>query len=108
MGAPVVSDSQYQVGDSTEVAETQKANQLFLERIRTSPGVVHVEPFGGANCGGQSFRVYLRDGDLKAEYGVYELTGEILDQYPEARLDVTVLEESDLPRDPSSPVTANG
>jgi hypothetical protein len=77
--------------------ENEKANQLFLERVRQIPGVIHVEPYGGQVIGEQSFRVYLRNGDLDAEYCVYDLKGEMHVNFPDARLEVYVLEESDLP-----------
>src|SRR5947207_13356434 len=88
--------------------ETEKANRLFLERVRQIPGVVHVEPDGGQTMGEQSFRVYLRDGDLDAEYCVYDLKGELYDTYPEARLRVLVLEASDLPEAASGARSAAG
>jgi hypothetical protein len=60
--------------------------------------VVQVEPYGGETIGEQSFRVYLRDGDVEAEYGVYHLKAEIYTQFPDACLTVSVFEESDLVR----------
>jgi hypothetical protein len=79
-----------------QLTETAKANLLFGERAQEIPGVVLVEPFGGQTIGEQSFRVYLRNGDLDAEYRIYDLMGEICDNFPAARLRVCVLEESDL------------
>ena len=60
--------------------------------------MVQVETFGGQAIGEQSFRVYVRDSDLDAEYGVYQVQGEIYDQFPEARLTVELLEQSDIPK----------
>jgi hypothetical protein len=82
------------------VTETEKANHLFLEKVRGIPGVVHVEPFGGKTIGGQALRAYVRDGDLDAEYAVYEAQREVYHHHPDARLRVDVLEESDIPGNP--------
>jgi hypothetical protein len=76
-----------------------KAKRMFLRRVQEIPGVVHVEPFGGQVIGEQSFIVYVRDGDIAAEYRVYELEGEVYGQYPEAYLTVDLLEESDIRED---------
>jgi hypothetical protein len=76
-----------------------KAKRMFLRRVQEIPGVVHVEPIGGQVIGEQSFIVYVRDGDIAAEYRVYELEGEVYGQYPEAYLTVDLLEESDIPED---------
>ena len=78
-----------------------KANTLFEQLVRQVPGVVHVEAFGGEAAGEQSFRVYVGDDDLDAESGVYQAKGRVYDQYPEAALDVEVLEQSDLSRNVS-------
>jgi hypothetical protein len=75
-----------------------QANDLFLHLIKIVPGVVHVETFGGAAVGEQSFRIYVRDGNPEAERAVYQTKGTVYDRYPEAGLDVEVLEESDLPQ----------
>ena len=86
-------------GNEPEGTDTEKGNRLFLERVRDVPGVVHVEPVGGKTIGEQSFMVYVRDGDLDAEYGVYRVKGEVYDRYPDARLCVELLEQSDIPED---------
>jgi hypothetical protein len=86
-------------GTLTAVNQTvaEKANTLFAQLVKNVPGVVHVEPFGGEVIGEQSFRVYVRDGDLDAETGVYQAKGQVYDRYPNAALCVEVLEQSDLP-----------
>jgi hypothetical protein len=84
-------------GNEPEGTDTEKGNRLFLERVRHVPGVVHVEPFGGKTIGEQSFMVYVRDGDLDAEYGVYRVKGEVYDRYRDAQLRVELLEQSDIP-----------
>jgi hypothetical protein len=76
----------------------ERASRLFLARVRDVPGVVLVETFGGETLGEQSVRVYVRDGDLDAEYGVYRVQGEVYDEVPEARLGLELLEESDIPK----------
>ena len=73
--------------------DTEKANALFLSRVQQMPGVLCVEPYGGRTVGEQPFRVYVRKDDLEAEYAVYDLRGELYEQYSSARLDVWVLEE---------------
>lgn len=75
-----------------------QANGLFLQLVKNVPGVVRVEPLGGTTVGEQSFRVYVRDSDAEAERAVYETKGRVYDRYPDAGLDVEVLEESDLPQ----------
>jgi hypothetical protein len=72
------------------------ANLLFLELVRRLSGVVHVEAVGAETVGEQAFRVYVRDGDLTAERAVYLAKGSVYDAFPDAVLDVEVLEESDL------------
>ena len=84
-------------GAEREETETEKGNRWFLERVRGVPGVVHVEPFRGKTLGEQSFAVYVRDGDVAAEYGVYAVEGEVYNRYPDAQLRVEILEQSDLP-----------
>ena len=90
----------YTDASRTAVEETlaAQANSLFLQLVKNVPGVVHFEPFGGVAIGEQSFRVYVRDGDLAAERAVSQAKGSVYDRYPEAGLDVEVLEESDLPQ----------
>lgn len=84
-------------GADPGATENAKAKRLFLRRAQEVPGVVHVEPFGGQAIGEQSFIVYVRDGDITAEYGVYAVEREVYGQYPEAWLHVELLEQSDLP-----------
>jgi len=79
-----------------EETPAAQANSLFLQLVNNVPGVVHVEPFAGAAVGEQSLRVYVRAGDPDAERAVYQAKGHVYDRYPEAGLDVEVLEESDL------------
>jgi hypothetical protein len=76
---------------------TERAQRLFLWRAQAIPGVVLVEPLRDQTIGEQAYRVYVRDGDLDAEYDVYRVQGEVYDEVPEARLAVELLEESDLP-----------
>jgi hypothetical protein len=84
-------------GADPGATETEKGNRYFLRRVQEIPGVVHVEPIGGSHISEQSFIVYVGDGDIAAEYGVYGVKGEVYDRYPGAQLRVEVLEESDLP-----------
>ncbi len=77
------------------LTETQEANYQFLERIQQIAGVVQVEPNGGETAGEQTIIVYIQDGNVDAEYRVYELKGELYERYPGARLVVSILEESD-------------
>ncbi len=108
MGIGAVPASDCSISDRAEATESEKAIRLFLHRIQSVPGVVHVEPFGGTGPGETSFRVYVRDGDIAAEYGVYEVTGEVYDQHPGGRLRVEVLEQSDLPEDASALTGSSG
>jgi len=86
----------YDGGVDPGATENAKAKRMFLRRVQEIPGVVHVQPFGGQTIGEQSFIVYVRDGDMTAEYGVYGVERAIYGQYPEARLTVEILEQSDL------------
>jgi hypothetical protein len=95
MGMAAYIDSSRTAAEDTLAVQ---ANDLFLQLIKIVPGVVHVEPFGGVVAGEQSFRVYVRDGDPEAERAVYQTKGAVYDRYPDAGLDVEVLEESDLPQ----------
>jgi hypothetical protein len=76
----------------------ERANRLFRTRVKELPGVVLVETFGREPLGEQLIRVYVRDGDLDAEYRVYRVQGEVYDEVPEARLALELLEESDIPK----------
>jgi hypothetical protein len=80
-----------------EGAVTERAGRLFLGKVRHMPGVARVEPLSTGALETQRFRVYVRDVD--AEYAVYQAQREVYDQHPEARLDVEILEEADLPAD---------
>src|SRR3954462_10737137 len=83
---------------TSEQTLAEQTSRLFLELVRSLPGVVHVETCGAEAIGEQSFRVYVRDSNLSAERAVYQAKGSVYDVYPDATLDVEVLEESDLLR----------
>ncbi len=76
--------------------ETERANRMFKEEVARLPGIVRVETLGGETIGEQWFQVYIRPGDLQAEYSVYDLRGKVYDCYPTARLaESWVIEEAD-------------
>jgi len=81
---------------STSPTTAERANTLFLQAVKAVPGVVHVEASGTEALGEKHFQVYVRDGDLEAERGVYQAKGRVYDCYPDALLSVEVLEQSDL------------
>lgn len=75
-------------------SDAEKAGQLFGQEVRRLPGVLRVERCGEEGQGAPTFHVYLRPGDRETEYAVYELKGRAYDHYPEAYLDVVVLEST--------------
>jgi hypothetical protein len=90
-----------------ENTETEKANRLFLERVQNLPGVIRVERCGGQPSGEPSIRVHVRRNDLKTEYAVYDLKGEVYRRHPEASLRVDVwLEDPAEAATPAAPGTA--
>ena len=78
-------------------SDKEKAGQLFEEVVEQLPGVLRVERWDGAGHGAPTFHIYLRPEDRDAEYAVYELKGQVYDRYPEAYLDVVVLETNSGP-----------
>jgi hypothetical protein len=76
-------------------SDNEKAGQLFGEGVGRLPGVLRVERWGEEGHGAPTFHVYLRPEDRDTEYAVYELKGQVYDHYPEAYLDVVVLEAID-------------
>lgn len=86
--------------------QTEEANRFFLDRVSKIPGCRRVEVCGKNAGGEQTLLVYLRRDDLQAEYAVYDLKGQAYDRYPEARLDITVLEEIEEPEAEPSTLTS--
>jgi hypothetical protein len=80
-----------------EEAVTEQAGRQLVGKLRNLPGVLRVEPLSTKALGTYAFRVYVRDVD--AEYAVYQAQRDLYNQHPEARLDVEILEEADLPAD---------
>lgn len=76
-------------------SDNEKAGQLFWEEAGRLPGVLRVERWGEEGQSVPTFHVYLRPGDRDTEYAVYDLKGQAYDHYPEAYLDVVVLETTD-------------
>jgi hypothetical protein len=77
-------------------------DQLFAEEVRRLPGVLRVEHCGQerGNAGGAAaptFHIYVRPGDREAEYAIYELQGQVYDRFPEAYLEVVVLDAIGAP-----------
>jgi hypothetical protein len=89
-------------GTVPEKTETEKAHQLFLERVRSMAGVIHADAYGGQTLGEQSIRVHVRRDDQETEYAVYDLKAEVYQQYPDACLRVDVWLE-DAPEAASAP-----
>ncbi len=62
-------------------------------------GTVHGEAdrgwWGAEGPGVSAFHVYLRPDNRDTEYAVYEVKGQVYDRYPDAYLDVVVLEAFD-------------
>jgi hypothetical protein len=81
-------------------ADTETAHRLFEEEVGRLPGVLRVERWGEEGSGAPTFHIYLRPDDRDSEYAVYEVKGQVYDRFPEAYLDVVVLEAIDgSPRD---------
>jgi hypothetical protein len=78
-------------------SDNAKAGQLFWEEVGRLPGVLQVERWGEEGHSAPTFHVYLRPDDRDTEYAVYELKGRVYDHYPEAYLDVVVLETINAP-----------
>lgn len=74
------------------LSDNEKAGRLFAEEVERLPGVLRVERLDEEGHGAPTFHVYLRPEDRETEYAVYELKGQVYDHYPEAYLDVVVLE----------------
>jgi hypothetical protein len=82
---------------------TEKAKREFYRRASRLEGVLRVERDNHKPVAEQSFSVYVHQGDLEAEYRVYELKGELYRRYPEARLDAEVFEVQDAVGDDPDP-----
>jgi hypothetical protein len=83
--------------------DSERAGRLFREEVGRLPGVLQVEQWGQEGPGVPTFHIYVRPDDRDTEYAVYEVKGQIYDQYPEAYLEVVVLEAVDsLPNAESS------
>ena len=88
-------------------SRAEEANTLFAQLVKKVPGVVRIESSGGETVGEQAFRVYVRPGDLDAEYGVYQTECDVYHQHPEARLDVVVLKQLEPPEEPQEGTSAS-
>jgi hypothetical protein len=73
----------------------ETAHRLFEEEVGRLSGVLRVERWGEEGSRTPAFHVYLRPDDRETEYAVYEVKGQVYDQFPEAYLDVVVLEAID-------------
>jgi hypothetical protein len=78
-------------------ADNEKAGRLFAQEVGRLSGVLRVEQWGEAGSGAPAFHVYLRPNDRETEYAVYEVKGRVYDRFPDAYLDVVVLEAFDAP-----------
>ena len=78
-------------------SNNEEAGRFFAEKIGRLPGVVRVERWGAEGPGAPAFHVYLRPDDRETEYAVYEAKGQVYDRYPDAYLEVVVLEAIDVP-----------
>jgi hypothetical protein len=78
-------------------SDMENAGRLFGEEVGRLPGVLRVEQWGEEGPGVPTFHVFLRPDDRDTEYAVYEVKGQVYDRYPEAYLDVVVLEAIDSP-----------
>ena len=78
-------------------ADGEKAGRLFAQEVGRLPDVLRVEQWGEAGSGTPAFHVYLRPDDRETEYAVYEAKGQVYDRYPDAYLEVVVLEAIDAP-----------
>ena len=80
------------------LCDSERAGDLFAEEVGRLPGVLRVERWGQersdarVGSGAPTFHVYLRPDDREAEYAVYELQGQVYDRFPEAYLEVVVLD----------------
>jgi hypothetical protein len=84
-------------------SDAETAHQLFVEEVGRLPGVLQVEQWGEEESGFPTFHIYLRPDDRDTEYAVYEVKGRVYDRFPDAYLDVVVLEASDGPRTNGEP-----
>jgi hypothetical protein len=74
------------------LSNKERAGQLFGEEVGRLPGVLRVERWSEEGSGALTFQVYLQPDDRDTEYAVYELKGRVYDLYPDAYLDVVVLD----------------
>ncbi len=82
---------------ASPLSVNEKAGQLFGEEVGRLPGVLRVERWDEEGQSTPTFHVYVRPDDRDTEYAVYELKGQVYDQYPEAYVEVVVLETVDAP-----------
>jgi hypothetical protein len=69
-----------------------RATQHFLEAVSRLPGVLRAEVVAGSPSGEPACQGYLRPGDEGAEEAVYAEKGRVYELFPDARLDVWVLD----------------
>lgn len=84
-------------------SENESVGEFFGREVERLPGVLRVERCDGESERSPTFNVYLRPDDRDTEYAVYELKGQVYDQYPEAYLDVVVLETTETLADTDQP-----
>ena len=70
-----------------------RATQHFLEAVRRLPGVLRTEMLTESPSGEPVCQVYLRPGDEAAEEAVYVEKGRVYELFPEAHLDVWLLDD---------------
>lgn len=70
--------------------KSEQAKVFVLQQIENLPGILKVELHGGETLGEQEVHVFVSDKDYDTEMGVYDITGKAYEQFPNARLDVTV------------------
>ena len=73
------------------MTQTEQANELFLDEVRQIPGVLIAKPYGGRTLAEQSIAVVVPALRTPTSRQVFELEGETLRSFPEARLEVRVI-----------------
>ncbi len=90
-------------GTPPAVSDAVQAARLFAEEVARLPGVLRIENWSEEDSGTPVFHVTLRPSDRQTEDAVYELKGQAYDHYPEACLEVVVLEAAEpFPADSGS------
>ena len=85
-------------------SQTEQAKAEFLRRVIKLTGVLRVERNSDKLIAEQTFRVFVGEADIDAEYRVYDLKGELYRRFPKAHLDVEVFEDTvSTVADPGAP-----